>query len=891
MAILKLSIVLDIVTLEFCDRCGVRINDEHTKCDCQTQADQQKKGSSDDVQDTVEAPVPQVAPLATNLASVSAPDVLEVAAPRPVLNATPQSRPPYHDDLTGKLVAFCPNEEDWIPPTRKKKYKSVGNQYLLGQVCRVSKPTKTKPAVYEVRWIDTEFNNLFEFASKSDICRGIKAQQAIEATCNGDDEEDDDEESDDDDEDNDVDTERVRRPYTRRDALPTTLAEVEQIESMRFDPREQLEAPSNLYMHEDGSTQTKVKPRYRFLFQSSASASFFAYLPLSFWNEVLDATNTKLRSQQRYKTATPFTMAELMKFLGILFYMKLFTKGEYSKHWGAQEENKVLRFGINASLDNVMSLSRFKALRSTLSFVKGPCASTDPAVRIRPILNMLKKTCGRYVTVGRDIAIDESSVSCRSKFGRNMIVYNPTKPTGKYHFKIYVACCSTSWIALNFRVHARSSLQDRLEGVIASDSIQRFQVETEFCADIRKIVLEVMLPFYNTNRVLNTDNFYTSVLLLQELRLKGLYARGTVRTNSKHFPKHVQLAGSDNCTRGESKIAVSKEYKTMATSWCDGSIVNMISNADPSTITSVTRMIKRTSEVIEAPACVSEYNQNMQAVDRLDQYMQEFSLADGHSFQKWYKKFGMAFIDIARCNAYNTRKLVRKTNERNPHRSFVMELAQEFISGEWELHIPDEALLFECEDDPRSALLSPTGRSKRAEKKEPAKRQCEHIDSRLVEELATCSWKKRVCIVCKFEGFKPTRVTSYCLEHKVCLCTQTREGTVAPAYACQRSDWSCWKKFHEYYYPRGVFTAKGNVRKSSQLYQEKKATPSTPEWFYRSPSTVYSGLGRSETPRSELVTTPLSLTSDASNVFNRPEGSFTEMLRRPLEIEFDSLAS
>ena len=55
------------------------------------------------------------------------------------------------------------------------------------------------------------------------------------------------------------------------------------------------------------------------------------------------------------------------------------------------------------------------------------------------MLNTLKTILGSYLNVRDEIALDESSHTCLSKYGREVIFYNPSKPTGKYHFDfIYV---------------------------------------------------------------------------------------------------------------------------------------------------------------------------------------------------------------------------------------------------------------------------------------------------------------------------------------------------------------------------------------------------------------------------------------------------------------------
>ncbi|KAG3105937.1 hypothetical protein PI124_g6240 [Phytophthora idaei] len=126
-----------------------------------------------------------------------------------------------------------------------------------------------------------------------------------------------------------------------------------------------------------------------------------------------------------------FTLDELMIFLGILFFMAMNVKGEYANYWGLQAEDLI--FGaVTTPLDGIMTLHRFKLLRQCLSFNATPnTLDQDAAALIRPLLNLLKISGGQYIHVGRDVALDEASVACRSRQGRHMIVYNPMKPTGK----------------------------------------------------------------------------------------------------------------------------------------------------------------------------------------------------------------------------------------------------------------------------------------------------------------------------------------------------------------------------------------------------------------------------------------------------------------------------
>ncbi|KAG4241683.1 hypothetical protein PC116_g10381 [Phytophthora cactorum] len=118
-----------------------------------------------------------------------------------------------------------------------------------------------------------------------------------------------------------------------------------------------------------------------------------------------------------------------------------------------------------------------------------------------------------------------------------MIVFNPIKPTGKYHFRLYMVCCSSTWISFNFRLHCnRSDIADSLKGVVGTEEDQQLRDKLAAVSNIREHILEVVRSMFGTNRVVNMDNYYASVQVLQALRLKGPYGPGTMRNNRKHFP-------------------------------------------------------------------------------------------------------------------------------------------------------------------------------------------------------------------------------------------------------------------------------------------------------------------------------------------------------------------
>ena len=276
---------------------------------------------------------------------------------------------------------------------------------------------------------------------------------------------------------------------------------------------------------------------------------------------------------------------------------------------------------------------------------------------------------------------------------------------------------------------------------------------------------------------------------------------------------------------------VSVSGQLVAASWIDGNPVNIISSADGSDVGHVYRLIGKESLRFPAPTCVGEYNKHMQGVDRFDQLRAKYSLADGHSMKKWHKKLALAFIDIARVNAYITKRLrdVEKDSRqsRNPHRDFMIQLATELINGSWKTTAIDDGFsygnnsLLSANDSIGSMLMSSPPPTPPAT---PTAVVCEFVMSG--HEFPDATRGKRGCRVCMFEGRTATMVTNYCKQHKVCLCALTYPAVTKPGLAklvCPNIDWNCWRKYHEYYLPSGLFNAQGHIRRSSTLFKAKKA--------------------------------------------------------------------
>lgn len=311
----------------------------------------------------------------------------------------------------GASVAFSPAEETWM---ERKYYSDVGSTYLIGVVTRhilenkkngdgVAVPTLS----FEVRWTNTAFQTKHHVHQIEEdvVCRGVKHYVAIHqnsaefgeswsALCSMvpkytnipqlTDEFDEVQESE----------YREWSVFRSQKELQIDLcpAEVELIQGMTFSPTASLDEVPGLFAHPDGSTTTKLREESKHLFGKSASSSFFAFIPISFWKQVVTFSNGRA-AETSGQLGAPIELEELMIFLGIQWYMTLVDKGEMRNYWFDNEDSNIFPGQSSTSLATVMSWKRYLYIRKNLSFRPRTSAeelSSDPAASIRPLITILK---------------------------------------------------------------------------------------------------------------------------------------------------------------------------------------------------------------------------------------------------------------------------------------------------------------------------------------------------------------------------------------------------------------------------------------------------------------------------------------------------------------------
>lgn len=637
-----------------------------------------------------------------------------------------------------------------------------------------------------------------------------------------------------------------------------------------------------------GGRRTKIKETAKIKFVTPLS-SFLALLPIEFWKLYVFQTNNYAhwkiakeekegKSQQR--VWKDVTLNEFMTFFGILMMMTVRpTPGlTYTECWNYPGWHPYTAY---------MDKSRFVAIRTVLHMsVKGVKEenSNDALYKVRPIVNTLKKTMGAYVDPGDDLALDESSVASRTSYGRHLLVFNKDKPCGKYHFKFYVVCDADFYTCLRFRVHTKNDsdegdglpihsrevvadyVTDEEKDKNSEDEIGEGNEEEEDegfkgpqTGKLVRLVADMCKPWYNTGRVVNMDNYYTSPAAFIELRNNGLFARGTCRSDRRMFPKTVLFTKPEakKVGRGGMKLATNTSNGLVAIGWVDGNPVHFLTSADGTKESSVQRKVNNKSQTVKAPTAIMNYNHGMQAVDRFDQLMSLFSLAQRHAFKKYYNKLTMGLMDFALVNAEIHHYLVHpdKKKKRNHRYEFRCQLAQALFDTEWDTFEEDDTFAAERRQDKEYSTT--TKRQATSEnylcEKERINKGFEmaptvDITSLRGEDVADCNpvtvaaflrrnntnktgltYGGAYCQVCEYEGRpKVTRHVVIC-NHGVRACVVVRSSKgetdlankIASGDPDETKTWlcqnlgavHCFEKLHQYYIPRGLFGSHPTIKK------------------------------------------------------------------------------
>ena len=462
---------------------------------------------------------------------------------------------------------------------------------------------------------------------------------------------------------------------------------------------------------------------------------------------------------------------------------------------------------------------------------------SDSLHKIRPLYNIVKKTLGAYMNLGSEHSFDEATMACHSSYGRHLIVFNGMKNVGKFHFKMYMMCCAVTYLTHNIKIHTRRAEEEEI------NDQEQLGVEV---SKIDSITLDMCKPLFNTGATVNMDNYYTSVKSALKLKENGVFCRGTIRSSRKFVPKSILFTSSEvkQLPRGTNRCVVNESHNILAVGWIDNKAVHFISTADTTDTSTVLHRIKDKKVEVPAPIAVKMYNKYMGGVDRHDQLRTLFALGKKLKFRKYYVKLFLFLFDVGMTNAWiHYSECHPEVKDMYGTRSdFYQSVAEEMVNpnmdwnaiygGENNTTAPtNNTVLDDNLELPRYTFPTET---------------CMPIHLKNLQ--IPLSTKIKVCQICHYE-MRPYRWKSVmlCSKHGVRLCSDIRDSRenckhklvkkdgsdVTDWSWTDRSNRSCWAKFHDFYLPQGLFNSHFHVdvqakkckfaqfKYTSELYQRK----------------------------------------------------------------------
>ncbi|CAH1974499.1 unnamed protein product [Acanthoscelides obtectus] len=356
---------------------------------------------------------------------------------------------------------------------------------------------------------------------------------------------------------------------------------------------------------------------------------FLCLFPDSLFDHIVFQTNlyATQASARSGKLFTPTNTMEMKKFVAINILMGIKRLPSYRDFWSTQIELR------DKYISSLIPRTRFDWLLGNVHLndsVMQPKRGEplyDKLYKVRPILQILSENYAKYYKPTKNVSIDESMI--RFKGRSSLRQYMPNKPI-KRGYKVLVRASESGYVD-HFQIYTGKNGENAEKNLGA------------------RVVTDLTRSLVNGHHIVYFDNYFTSLMLLRQLKLDKIYACGTIRQNRVGIPTDVKEDKASK--RGESDFRVTDDGITFC-KWKDKRVVAMASNFHmPGIIETVERKKKDGErETIACPVIIKNYNANMGYVDKADILKSTYEL--DRKSRKWWHRIMWHFVDVTIVNAY-----------------------------------------------------------------------------------------------------------------------------------------------------------------------------------------------------------------------------------------------
>ncbi|CAB3249420.1 unnamed protein product [Arctia plantaginis] len=426
-----------------------------------------------------------------------------------------------------------------------------------------------------------------------------------------------------------------------------------------------------------------VKPAFRSAINSSTS-------PLDIWQQfftdeifenIVVQTNIKIRQMRpKYQNSycvQDLDLMELKAFIGFLFYTAIFKENrEHYTSWYSTD-------GTGREIYRcIMSKNRLEVLLNAIRFddtaTRPERRAIDSSAPIADLFKSFIDRCQALYAIGSYASIDEMLVPFRGRC--KFKVYMPKKPA-KYGIKIQCLTDARSGYLLNAYIYVGKD----------SDS-QNLPAEYQGMKKPTQAVMRLIPPIEGSRRNVTTDNWYTSIELLELLKKKQLTGVGTMRKNQKEIPRDFLPNSSRNVD--STIFGFTKDY----------TISSYVPKKNRAVITvSSMHHMPDIDDTSKKPEVILFYNKTKIGVDLLDQRCSNYSTS--RRTRRWPLAIFYRLLDISASNSYVVSLSVTPQGQKVESRfKFLKRLAEQLVRPHLERRVSNVKLQRDIRNAIRSIL-------------------------------------------------------------------------------------------------------------------------------------------------------------------------------------------
>lgn len=365
----------------------------------------------------------------------------------------------------------------------------------------------------------------------------------------------------------------------------------------------------------------------------SPGTTFKIFFDKDLVEEIVNFSN--VYSQQKNRTGD-ITVDEMYCFLGVLLVSGYASVSRRHMYWQNCDDTQ------NKLISAAISRDRFQFIMSNLHCNDNTTLDkNDKYCKLRPLFNNLNKKFFDFAPIEQNHSFDEAMIPY---FGRHTCKQFIRGKPIRWGYKFWVGTLRLGYIVY-FDPYQGSSttISEKYKHMGLGAS-----VVLQYADMLQKMPYQ---PFH-----LFFDNFFSSLSLLKELKLRNIQATGTIREN--RIPK----SPFSNSTFLKKKARGTFEYgvadnEIALCKWNDNSVVTLATNA--CTVFPVHK-VKRFSQSekkhvsIDQPRLIKAYNENMGGVDRSDQNIGQYRVSIRG--KKWYFPLFSHCVDMVVQNSWHLHK-------------------------------------------------------------------------------------------------------------------------------------------------------------------------------------------------------------------------------------------